>query len=150
MVKILYKYGDYKQVKFNGTGSREGPIWVLTLFGTVLECILFSIALFVVRALLKGVRSCQLSSTSHPLHKPWLKSLTTPVILSYPSNTTSACRWRVCSPAITSFSMVRNTQPPTVSSSSLSLSRSSAAENTRGILLSHSLITVSHLYLLPQ
>jgi hypothetical protein len=54
---------------------------------------------FMVRALLKGDRSCQLSSTSHPLHKPWFKSLSPPVIFSYPSNTPSACRWRVCSPA---------------------------------------------------
>ena len=53
-----------------------------------------------VRALLKGDRSCQLSSTSHPLHKPWFKSLSPPVIFSYPSNTPSACRWRVCSPAV--------------------------------------------------
>ena len=53
-----------------------------------------------VRALLKGDRSCQLSSTSHPLHKPCLKSLSPPAIFSYPSNTPSACRWRVCSPAV--------------------------------------------------
>ena len=86
-------------------GLRDAPIWVFTLFGTVF-CIFICIVLFlntvfVVRALLKGDRSCQLSSTSHPLHKPWLKSLSPPAIFSYPNNTPSACRcWRVCSPAL--------------------------------------------------
>ena len=84
-------------MKYQRDGNKEGPIWVFTLFGIVF---VFLIAVFMVRALLKGNRSCQLSSTSHPLHKPWLKSLSPPVIFSYPSNTTSACRWRVCSPAV--------------------------------------------------
>ena len=78
--------------------DRDG---LFSLFGPVFVLLFFNIV-YVVRALLKGVRSCQLSSTSHPLHKPWLKSLSPPAIFSYPSNsnTTSACRWRVCSPAV--------------------------------------------------
>ena len=54
-----------------------------------------------VRALLKGepVLSTLVNIPPFPFHflikPPWLKSLSLPVIFSYPSNTPSACRWRV-------------------------------------------------------
>ena len=73
------------------------------------------------------------------LHKPCLKSLSHPAIFSYPSNTPSACRWRACSPAV-HLSIWYVTFKTPVSSSSLSLARSSAAENTRGISFPRSLI----------